>query len=341
MQQKEMPIKKGNHLKIRDGRLDSIKGFLILTVILAHMNNLGPGSSICHYTNNFVCLFNMPLFVFVSGYVSNTLSKRFFISTFGLIEIYLIYQAYYQFSSNQIIDFAWPYKHLWYLPCLFVWRLLDHITKKWNTSCLLFIAIILAVLCGFAERISHWLSLSRLICFSVFYLLGRLCREKDVLSGVLYKIQKKYGYGVILMTLFGLLFITELGKVFLLAEPYTYLSTNIYKGCLIRMTFMVYTTFLCMAVIISSRENKVMKYIGQITLPIYVYHEALVTLVSEMNTIFSLPLNIFIFIFAILIYVATFCYLTKFIDFNWLLHPITYSIEKFQSNHSLKQTSKV
>lgn len=209
------------HIKIRDKRIDSLKGILILLVIMGHLIEMNITSFGCNFLHNLIYLVHMPLFVFLSGYVSNVNSKRFFTKTISLLEIYIIYQVFYTLRPTSLnINFTFPFLHLWYLISLLVWRIIDYVTRKWNTTLLVLVSLIAAISCGFIVNISYQFSLSRMIVFSFFYFLGRFCREKDIVSK-LYELPKSYGYSIIGITLVLLLFITDLGRVVYCAQPYT------------------------------------------------------------------------------------------------------------------------
>lgn len=267
----------------------------------------------------------MPLFVFISGYVSNVNSKRFFIGTFGIIETYIIYTLLFSYASI-------PSFHMWYLESLFVWRLIDYATRNINSIIIVSFALLAAILCGFVESIEYKFSLSRIIVFSFFYFFGRCCREKDIVSKI-YKLPKFWGCSFIVITLIALLFITNLGRVVYCSQPYTILSSNIYIGCLIRVIFMIYSTFLCISIISCSKKYDFTCSVGKTTLPIYVYHIGLWLIFKTINNLINVPLSIITISIAAISFVYIIIYLSKFIKFNYLLHPITYYIEKNLSSN--------
>ena len=58
--------------KVRDARFDTLKGFLILSVVFGHFftHDAVHGASSLAMAN-LIYFFHMPLFVFVSGYFTN------------------------------------------------------------------------------------------------------------------------------------------------------------------------------------------------------------------------------------------------------------------------------
>lgn len=75
--------------KIRDGRFDTMKGFLILFVVFGHFfthdSAHGLSSSVMA---NFIFFFHMPLFVFLSGYFTN--NKNIIRGAGRILETYII-----------------------------------------------------------------------------------------------------------------------------------------------------------------------------------------------------------------------------------------------------------
>jgi fucose 4-O-acetylase-like acetyltransferase len=130
---------------------------------MGHLLEMNLTSFGCNFLHNFIYLFHMPLFVFLSGYVSNVNSKRFFIKTISLLEIYIIYQTLYTLRPTGLnFNYTLPFLHLWYLPSLIVWRIIDYMTKKWSTLLIVLISLITAITCGFIVHISYQFSLSRI-----------------------------------------------------------------------------------------------------------------------------------------------------------------------------------
>ena len=64
--------------KGRDERIDAVKYWLVVLVIAAHvfMRNEFKDSSACAVFWNWICIFVMPLFVFISGYNSRKKDKK-------------------------------------------------------------------------------------------------------------------------------------------------------------------------------------------------------------------------------------------------------------------------
>lgn len=80
----------------RDYYLDTIKGFLIIVVVIGHFIEFGSRTIFDVAMHNFIYSFHMPLFVFLSGYFFNIKTKRKLIDkTCALLITYLVFQVIY------------------------------------------------------------------------------------------------------------------------------------------------------------------------------------------------------------------------------------------------------
>lgn len=115
----------------RESYWDSLKFFLILCVVFGHFLELNnPVGTINRSIFNFIYLFHMPLFVFVSGRFSQMRDKTKYRKSFlRLLETLIIFQlaAIFLFGDFSLGWFAGPWFHLWYLLSLIFWRLVIYI----------------------------------------------------------------------------------------------------------------------------------------------------------------------------------------------------------------------
>lgn len=128
--QKRIGIEKQQTTKVRDERIDSVKFWLITLVIAAHvfLRKEFADSTACAVVANWIMLFAMPLFIFISGYFSRKKSKyEFWPSIWNLLEPLIIFQIiallFYN-NSITIKGIITPWYMLWYLLSLICWRLL-------------------------------------------------------------------------------------------------------------------------------------------------------------------------------------------------------------------------
>ena len=166
----------------RDLRIDSVKGILLILVILGHVIEVSDNSSFSQKLYDFIYLFHMPLFIYISG----SLTKRkddfkAFLSGLAYILIpYVIFQSVHvaalllqgeSFSMRHIVIPCWT---LWYLLSLAYWKtgvqVFANILNKYPLP-ILAVSIILCLLCGGIPH-GRVLSIQRTFHFLPFFLLG-------------------------------------------------------------------------------------------------------------------------------------------------------------------------
>ena len=149
---------------------------MIFCVVLGHCLELINGN-ISKLLYIFIYTFHMPIFVFISGYFAKFDLKKIIKFT----GIYLIWQTIYclfdkfilNISTN--IQYVTPNWVLWYVMAIAIWNLLikvfDTNSKKKAIFIIIF-AFMISIIVGFVDSIGYWLSLSRIIVFLPYFLLG-------------------------------------------------------------------------------------------------------------------------------------------------------------------------
>ena len=80
---------------------DNIKGFLIILVVFAHiLYQLKAGSETVNAVVDYIYMFHMPAFVFVSGYFGKSERSRNFSDIFKFAFLYFIFISIYYISSS-------------------------------------------------------------------------------------------------------------------------------------------------------------------------------------------------------------------------------------------------
>lgn len=127
---KEMTSKEQKSTRVRDERIDAVKFWLIVPVIAAHvvMRKEFAGSAICAVLWNWLCTFDIPLFIFISGYFSRKKEKKdFWPSIWKILEPLIIFHIiglFFYVDNISIKKILTPWFMLWYLLSLIYWRIL-------------------------------------------------------------------------------------------------------------------------------------------------------------------------------------------------------------------------
>lgn len=167
---------------MRNYRMDNIKTFLILCVVLGHMLELsGTGG-----WYRVIYSFHMPAFIFVSGFFAHFDRKRIVSS---LVYPYILFQILYLVFDAVVmnhnpavlnIQFTTPYWLLWYLLVMIFYYLLLPFMEGVNGVLLLASGSVLSLLSGFDQSIGYYLSLSRFFTFLPYFILGTIWKRLNI-----------------------------------------------------------------------------------------------------------------------------------------------------------------
>lgn len=167
--------------------IDNLKGFLILLVILGHCIQ----HTISDYQSNivfqFIYSFHMPLFIFVSGYVSYrdclkwlTIKKRF-------LQLIIPFMVWTILSALMRGDFLtipttilYPEKGLWFLWALFFITLINTISCRFAYRIRLsdeLINIFIAIILLISMRAFNYFCYPTIAKFYLFYIAGFYLRK--------------------------------------------------------------------------------------------------------------------------------------------------------------------
>jgi len=170
-------------MQTRNYYFDNLKYILILLVIWGHALEEGMASPLNKAMVNFLYLFHMPLFVFVSGYFTHIKERgRYFHSLLRILETYLLLQAVFllhdmivQGGPYPVLKLIRPRFSAWYLLCLVYWRVgiyyAQPVLKSVSPAVLLSLSLVLSLLAGFVP-IGAPLAFQRTFVFLPFFLLG-------------------------------------------------------------------------------------------------------------------------------------------------------------------------
>lgn len=172
----------------RNTLFDSSKFVLIVLVIFGHAVLFTGQRWAARLSYDFIYMFHMPAFVFISGFFSKNIDKRKYIkSTVLIIETYIIFQIIYMFLENREINlytiFAEPEWVMWYLLSLVSWRFLILLIRSFNKkTTLLFLtfSVVGSIVVGFIPASIGHFSLLRTFVFFPFFFLGYVMTQQHI-----------------------------------------------------------------------------------------------------------------------------------------------------------------
>lgn len=323
--------------KVRDARFDTLKGFLILSVVFGHFFTHDASHGIVSQAiANFIYSFHMPLFVFVSGYFAN--NKNVFKSILRILETYIVFQLikglWYDYSVLWL--FIMPGPMLWYLFALIIWRLLYCVFEKAGIKInwvVILVFIALSLIAGFASWIDREFALSRLIFFAPYFFLGVFAQKLQVVDVIKTRINIQVSVTVLIITLIiSVLFAIyhiKIRKVFAGTSPYPVNHEYIYM--IARLVSYFTSSIVSIAFIrLCTFENKIFGTIGQDSLKFYMFHGIFLMGIEALGAPWSTALAI---TYAVAVSVAIFFFnKTKLSDFA--ISPVSFIIQHLKKTNN-------
>lgn len=297
--------------KERDERTDSVKFWLIILVIAVHviMRKEFDDSSACVALWNWICLFAMPLFIFISGYFSRKKDEEeFLLSIWKLLESLIIFQVVallFYVDTVSIRTILTPWFMLWYLLSLIYWRTMlqiipDKILRQ--KKLILISTFCIGIFAGFLP-FDKLLSMQRTLALMPFFFLGYYMKGKNIYLPDKYRPLCILFLMVILAILF--FFYPYRIKYLLYYAPYK----NIY-GAAIRMIAFVIAIPMSLAFLKVCYHTPWIARQGRLSMQYYIYHGLMIpgnsALIIPPLIVVADKLNIpMIFITAVIITIVT------------------------------------
>lgn len=267
-------------METRNVNMDALKMVLMITVIFGHIPligglvNIGAPQNFDFPTMHAVkaiYAFHMPLFVFLSGYFTRPKNplKQWQDSVY-LLKLFAVFQLIdiglrYIFTPDTI---SWrtcfsPAFALWYLICLFYWRILiSYIPRDCNSILVVGITFLLSLGSGFIP-LNNELGFQRFFSFMPFFTCGyywggeilRRCKE---IIGNMHTGGEKLCLSIAMM----LTILASFNPYWLEGMVFNYANP---KMMFIRMVYMIGSMILCGFIIIlfSCRTNRFHNWLAQ------------------------------------------------------------------------------
>lgn len=177
----------------RDQRLDTVKGLLIILVVIGHSieNFVFQCDTTATLVYNAIYSFHMPLFVLLSGYFFNPdkswrdQKKRLGMLMETLLVYQFIHMVLFPSESESIIrSLLTPGWTLWYLLSLIVWSLTAFILQKRyglmkNCKTIFIISIAISVVTAYIP-LTNEMAFHRTIGFWPFFIMGVILKNKTI-----------------------------------------------------------------------------------------------------------------------------------------------------------------
>lgn len=266
--------------RVRDDRIDAVKYWLIVLVIAGHVFTRKGfvDSTSCVILGEWIYIFHMPLFIFLSGYFSRKKDlKDFWPSLWKIIEPLIIFHVIISLpkilhgDTNHLIKTIFtPWWVLWYLLSLIYWRLmLQFIPSRVfrHTKIVLIGAFCLSLLSGFLP-FDRFLSLQRTLAFMPFFFMGYYMRGKNLYLPGKYK--TLCVLFLILMFAIPMFFPQCLGNL-RHADPYGNIIDAVKRTCVFALSIPMSIAFLNVCY-----NTQWIAQQGRMTMQYYIFHALII-----------------------------------------------------------------
>ena len=318
-------------MSLRDNRIDSIKGFLIILVILGHIIGTCGKGVVCENVWQIIYVFHMPLFILISGYLTSIKddNKSFRKSLSRIVAPLLLFQLLFVgiavlvfgngFSSSYLVT---PYWTLWYLLSLIFWRTMIQFTpKKLLAKPFLYtiVAVVVAIFCGLMYH-GRIMSIQRTFSFFPFFLFGYYMKSGIYKSKlwpgyiscaiflatsllIIYKIPSVIGYENSRLMLRG-------------ADHYTISQVPI------KIYYLLLSFIVSISVFNLVPQNKVLSVLGKDSLFYYLYHGMIIKFVLQpLVHYFNLPCRFPYMLVYLAGTIGVIFIMKRMKPFQWLISP--------------------
>ena len=295
----------------RNYLIDNSKGLLIFLVVLGHsLEFIRKDYEVARLLYVFIYEFHMPVFVFISGYLSKNVEKgrrnavRNFLTPFLLFNIIwnlitlvgplFLRGEFTELPSEQAFSFFTPGWALWYIFAMFLWKiLLPDLLKFKNIFILSVIAGIFVKLSG---EFGSYMALSRAITFAPFFLAGYYSSEeklKRFRKFTRFNILNKVPSILILIigVLIALIFVnySNIADEFFWADrSYSNFNIEIFTGILLYIAvYIIGFAFVYVFINLMPENQTFLSKIGKNTLSVYFLHTYFIGSILGLTSLMS------------------------------------------------------
>ena len=295
----------------RNYLIDNSKGLLIFLVVLGHsLEFIRKDYEVARLLYVFIYEFHMPVFVFISGYLSKNVEKgrrnavRNFLTPFLLFNIIwnlitlvgplFLRGEFTKLPNEQAFSFFTPGWALWYIFAMFLWKiLLPDLLKFKNIFILSIIAGIFVKLSG---EFGSYMALSRTITFAPFFLAGYYSSEeklKRFRKFTRFNILNKVPSILILIigVLIALIFVnySNIADEFFWADrSYSNFNIKIFTGILLYIAvYIIGFAFVYVFINLMPENQTFLSKIGKNTLSVYFLHTYFIGSILGLTSLMS------------------------------------------------------
>ncbi|MDQ0217294.1 acyltransferase [Peribacillus cavernae] len=234
-------------MRQRDYFFDNAKFILIAFVVFGHLlKTLVNDNELIYSLYKTIYTFHMPAFILVSGFFAKGFYKKGYLATITkkLILPYIIFQViytvyyYYLYSESKLtVDFLDPHWSLWFLISLFCWNIMLLGFSKLKPAAGILLSLLIALLIGYVDTVSNYLSLSRTFVFFPMFLIGYHLSKDHIKHLFTFKVRSS-AFVIMTVVFIGFYINPDINYKWLLgSKPYSELETTSFISMFKRLGF--------------------------------------------------------------------------------------------------------
>ena len=282
-------------MKQRFPKWDNLKCFLIILVVLAHcIETFIDDSWLFKRMWTMIYVFHMPLFAFVSGlFAKNTIADKtklkknmcFYLKAYFIYKILLMFVRLV-FSGEGKFNLLYEKSIPWYMLAMVLFLGITYLVRNVKPSYVLFVSILLACAIGFDSSLGDFLTLTRVINFYPFFIVGYYAKsDMEIFESS--KIKKIIS--VIILTGFCIVSWVYISKLYNFRpmltgrNPYSTFCREEY-GILCRLAYYVAVSIISLAIIyLLPNRISSFTFLGKKSLQIYIWHGVVLNILRQLS----------------------------------------------------------
>lgn len=324
---------------VRDTRIDTIKGLLIILVVFGHLLEQFLNNRVNIIAYNLIYSFHMPLFIIISGYFFNPGQKieKLKYSTIKLAEsffwFFILYQClrWFEYGHLSVNDLISPPYIMWYLWTLIFWRITGRLiyNKRECRKTSIILAFGLALLIGLLP-LKNEFSIQRFFAFAFFFVIGIYMRNNQI------KLNKYLLIASIPILFVGCyVLLKQTGRSFDDLRWILYYNRPYQTIYDVMLRFITLILGLSISLLMwnSIKGHRIMSKIGSATLSIYLLHLLPVKFYAYLAEIHNLPHDIISLLFITLGIVYSIYIISRNKHIECILNPLSHSLKLIKRSH--------
>lgn len=315
--------------KERNHLFDNLKGLMLILVAVGHILDpyIVEQDSLYRYLMQYIYLFHMPMFAFVTGYFSKNTEKGRATAVQNVLVPYLFWQILYigvalasialHLANYNVSVFhpsiLLPTSPLYYLLCVFVWKLIATDLKKMGFVRAIILSVVSGALISTIANEEFHIGWGATLSLMIFFVLGLYCTPEHI-----EKIRRIPHIAAVAVLLLAIIPATQLPYCFRNVR-FTYASVGLSNGMgiLYRLLFFAIAIVMILAFInLFSAKRTPLAPIGENAILVYAGSSfASPTLYLLIAGIFSLDANPAVNLICMVLFSIL---LTRFCAMNWI-----------------------